>query len=161
MSIRPAGRHASVAGASAMAMILSLTFALAPVSRVDSQPVRGRIISDVATVEQPDRTDLNIMFTFPVRYIRHFPEDYGDTVEIQLKDIMVSEIDADLLRRRESVRLPKLSTVPLLDISYEGDLPGGPYLTIRFLASVAFAVKQGSDFRSLTVSVFNNHPDSD
>ena len=142
-------------------MILVLTAGLTFIRQVDGQPVRGRIIADVSAVDQADKTDLNIVFTYPIRYVRHFPEDYGDTVEIQLKAIMVSEIDADLLRRRESVRLPQTSTVPLLDISYEGDLPGGPYMTIRFIAPVSFAVRQGSDFRSLTVSVFNNHPDSD
>lgn len=145
----------------ALAKALLLAAAMSAAGQIMAQPVRGRIIADVAVNEQADKTELTIKFTFPVRYVRHFPEDYGDTVEIQLKDIMVSEIDADLLKRRESVRLPQATGVPLLDISYEGDLPGGPYLSIRFLAPVAFAVRQGNDFRSLTVTVFNNHTDSE
>ena len=126
-----------------------------------AQPARGRIIADVAVSEKMDRTELGVEFTFPIRYMRHFPEDYGDTIEIQLKAVVVSEIDADLLQHRESIRLPETATVPLLDISYEGDLPGGPYLTVRFHTPVAFAVKQGTDFRSLTITVFNNNASSE
>jgi len=138
-----------------------LALVLLGVWQVMAQPARGRIIANVVVTEQMDRTELGVEFTFPVRYMRHFPEDYGDTIEIQLKPVVVSEIDADLLQYRESIRLPETGAVPLLDISYEGDLPGGPYLTVRFHAPVAFAVKQGTDFRSLTITVFNNNASSD
>lgn len=139
------------------AAVLLLIAALLEVSALMAQPARGRIISNVTVSEQADRTVLAVEFTFPVRYVRHFPEDYGETVEIQLKEVMVSAIDADLLQRRESYPLQDIDNVPLLDISYEGDLPGGPYLTVRFYKPVAFTVRQGSDFRSLAVTVFNNN----
>lgn len=122
----------------------------------DAQPARARIIKQVTVSEQADKTEFNIGFIFPVRYVRHFPTDYGETIEIQLKAVLVSEDDADLLGERESIRLPDASYIPLLDISYEGDLPGGPYLTVRFLKPVAYKVQQGADFRSLLVTVYNN-----
>jgi len=143
------------------ASLVILVLCLLVVWQVMAAPTRGRIIANVAVTEKIDRTEIGVAFTFPVQYMRHFPEDYGDTIEIQLKAVVVSDIDANLLRRRESVRLPDAGSVPLLDITYEGDLPGGPYLTIRFHAPVAFAVKQGTDFRSLTVTVFNNKASSE
>jgi hypothetical protein len=125
-----------------------------------AQPAGRRIISDVLVTERAQTTDLTIEFTFPVRYVSHYPEDFGDTIEIQLKDVVISSVDAEFLHRRESVRLPKTKSIPLLDISYEGDLPGGPYLTVRFVSSVSYTVSQGSDFRSLVITVNNNLPGS-
>jgi len=145
----------------AVAALLLLLVGLALVWQTMAQPARGRIITQVDVSEQADRTEFAIDFSFPVRYIRHFPEDYGETIEVQLKPVMVSDVDAELLQQRESIRLPEAGTVPLLDISYEGDLPGGPYLTMRFHAPVAFAVRQGGDFRSLVITVFNNTPGVD
>jgi hypothetical protein len=136
--------------------LLLLALSLLAAGQVMAQPARGRIISDVTVTDKVDRIELGVEFTFPVRYMGHFPEDYGDTIEIQLKAVVVSEVDAGLLPRSESIRLPEAGSVPLLDISYEGDLPGGPYLTVRFHDPVAFTVKQGTDFRSLMITVFNN-----
>ena len=125
-------------------------------AQLSAQPARGRIISDISVTERADKTEFSIHFTFPIRYVKHFPNEFGDTIEIQLKEVLVNIDDADLLKERESIRLPDASYIPLLDISYEGDLPGGPYLTVRFLKPVAYKVHQGADFRSLLVTVNNN-----
>jgi len=135
-----------------MLLLASLSF----VWQTQANPVSGRIIAGLSVAEMVDGAELQVEFTFPIRYLHHFPEDYGDTLQIRLKALAISEVDAELLRQRESVRLPESGSVPLLDVSYEGDLPGGPYLTIRFQKPVAFAVRQGADFRSLTISVFND-----
>jgi len=142
--------------------VLSLLFIVTAClsANVVAQPAGGRIISDVVVDEHADTTDLRIEFTFPVRYVSHYPETSGDTLEIKLKEVVISSVDAGFLYERESVRLPKTRLIPLLDISYEGDLPGGPYLTIRFRSPVTYQVSQGSDFRSLRVTVNNKISDS-
>ena len=134
---------------------------LAMAWQLSAQPAGGRIISDVSISGIADGSELRIEFTFPVRYLSHFPREFGDTLQISLQAVAVSEVDQEFLRRRESFNLPETGSVPLLDVTYEGDLPGGPYLTLRFTEPVAFSVRQGSDFRSLTVNVFANNPASD
>jgi hypothetical protein len=129
--------------------------------QLQAQPISGRILSNVSVEESADGSTIHIEFTFPVRYLRHFPADYGDTIEISLKEVAISDVDEQFLKRRESIRLPESISVPLLDVNYEGDLPGGPYLTLRFYKPVAYTVRQGSDFRSLTVYVFNDHASID
>lgn len=148
-----AGRH-SPGGAGSIRWPL-LSVLLLTVVCAFAQPAGRRIISDVVVNENADTTELRIEFTFPVRYVSHYPEESGATLEIKLDDVVISSVDAGFLYERESVRLPKTSKIPLLDISYEGDLPGGPYLTIRFRSPVTYKVSQGGDFRSLLVTVNN------
>ena len=122
------------------------------VSVLMAQPVKGRMIEDVS-VQPADGggTELVIHFSFPLRYLRHFPENKGRTVQIALAAINISNIDRSLLGRRESLRVPSELLDDVVDISYEGDLPGGPYLTLRFYQDLHFEVRPGSDFRSIKV----------
>ena len=87
-----------------------------------AQPVSGRIISDVSINGIADGSELRIEFTFPVRYISHFPRDYGDTLQISLQPVVVSTVDQSFLRQRESFNLPETGSIPLLDVTYEGDI---------------------------------------
>ena len=139
-----------------LSMWLALLAAISVSINAIAQPAGRRIISDVVVEEHADTTDLRIEFTFPVRYVSHYPEASGDTLEVKLKEVVISSVDAGFLYERESVRLPETRSIPLLDISYEGDLPGGPYLTVRFRSPVIYKVSQGSDFRSLLITVNNN-----
>jgi len=118
-----------------------------------AEPVRNRIINDVSYNVDAGELTIDVEFSFPVRYLRHFPPDSGDTLQIRLGVLGVSDVDRDLLVSRESARIPHELALPILDLSYEGDLPGGPYLTVRFTEPMEFSVKQNVDFRSLTIKV--------
>ena len=118
-----------------------------------AEPVRGRILTDVAFNVGEQGFTVDVAFSLPVRYVRHFPPEEGETLQIRLDPLSVSDVDAALLRGREAARIPRELALPLLDLSYEGDLPGGPYLTLRFTEPMKFSVQQGVDFRSLTVTV--------
>ena len=54
--------------------------------------------------------------------------------------------------RRESFSPPN-DFAKLIEVIYEGDIIGGPYLTLLFRSPVDFMVQQGADFRSLIVAV--------
>ena len=59
----------------------------------------------------------------------------------------------------------------LEEVVYEGDIEGGPYLTLFFSRRVSFEVQQGTDSRSVVVSFSNaataiveqpsSHPDEE
>ena len=57
------------------------------------------------------------------------------------------------MRRREAV-IPQYADVASVDeVIYEGDIAGGPYLTVRFTQPVRYQVIPGSDYRSMRVIV--------
>jgi len=57
------------------------------------------------------------------------------------------------LSMRESLRPDRGGRLPLYEVVYEGDMEGGPFLTLEFHRTVRFAVRQGSDFRSVLIAV--------
>jgi hypothetical protein len=130
-----------------------LAFGLWLAVPLGAEPVRNRILTDVTFNVDEQGFTVDVAFSLPVRYLRQFPPEQGETLQIRLGPLAISDVDAGLLRTRESARIPRDLALPLLDLSYEGDLPGGPYLTLRFTEPMRFTVQQGVDFRSLTISV--------
>lgn len=133
------------------ALIVLLSFA-AFVSVPMAQPIKSRILEDVSVrTADGGGTELVVRFSFPLRYLRHFPERKGRTLQIALAPLNISDIDRSLLSQRESARVPDDLIDDVVDISYEGDMPGGPYLTLRFYQDLNFEVRPGSDFRSMNI----------
>lgn len=117
-----------------------------------AQPSRDKILSGVEVDEDTSCAIIKVEFNFPVRYVRHYPYEFGDELRIQLEPIVISPLDREGLSRRESFRPPN-DFAKLIDVIYEGDIIGGPFLTLLFRYPVDFKVQQGTDFRSLIVAV--------
>lgn len=108
---------------------------------------------DVTITETGRCAVIRVTFSFPVRYVKHFPYTSGDDLRIQLEPLAASPADREALFTRKSVRPPRSEIASLADVVYEGNVPGGPFLTLFFARPRMFRVEQGRDFRSLIVVV--------
>ncbi len=135
-------------GAGCAALVIGL---LACAAAPQAQPARDRILDDVRVSESDGCAFVTISFNFPVRYVRHFPYSQGNELRIQFEPINISPEDREFLFERESLRPWDREIAALLEVAYEGDIEGGPYLTLLFDQSVTFLAGQGLNFRSLSV----------
>ena len=134
-----------VAGLATGCLTLLLTLSL------QAQPTGGRILSDI-TVSGDDACKVaQIAFSFPIRYINHFPQSESDELRIQLQPITVDAMNKQDLSDREAFS-PVYDATLLNNVIYEGDMTGGPYLTLQFSAKTSYTVTQGTDFRSISVT---------
>lgn len=125
--------------------------ALLLVVALRAQPTGGRILSDITLAGSEACRTARISFNFPIRYINHFPQKEGKELRIQLKPVTVGPMEEQDLLEREAFS-PVDDTTPLSNVIYEGDMEGGPYLTLQFSQVTHFAVAQGTDFRSISVT---------
>ena len=141
-------------GSSARGTMLLGIFALllAP-ALLFSQPVRDRILHDVLVTPGEDTARVNILFSDVFRYVTHFPHESSDELRIRLEPVRVSVSDLTAVSQREAVRPPGAADAQLEEVLYEGDIPGGPYLTLFFSGPVNYEVEPGTDFRSIAVLV--------
>ena len=124
---------------------------LLPGTSMRAQPTGGKIMTDVSLTDTGACSTVRIHFDVRIRYINHFPHGQGNEVRIQLKPLAVGSIDLQALLVREAFS-PVDEATPLANVIYEGDLDGGPYLSLQFNRAVYFTVAQGTDFRSMNVS---------
>jgi hypothetical protein len=116
-------------------------------------PVRDKVLQEVDLVQRDGELVVEVLFSFPMRYRSHFPADYGEELRIRMLPVRVPSSDLDAVPRRESV-IPEYAGAASVDeVIYEGDIEGGPYLTIRFTQPVSYQVIPGSDYRSMRVIV--------
>ncbi len=136
----------------ALTLILSVFFR-SPGSLLHAQPVRGRVLGQLTISPEEDYAVIRVGFNFPVRYVRHFPVESGRELRIRLSPISVGSVDRDALLERESIRPPSGSLPELTEVDFEGDMPGGPVLTLIFQHALEYLVTEGPDFRSILIVV--------
>ena len=120
-------------------------------STLFSQPVRDRLLDVIDVEHTRDGTLIRIEMTIPVRYIRHYPYESGNELRIKVLPFDVRTSDREALHKRESL-VPFNDDPPeLREVVYEGDVDGGPFLTLLFDHEVHYEVEQGRDSRSIVV----------
>jgi len=134
--------------------VLAAALLLVTAGSAHAQPTREKVLQDLHVEGEGPCAILHVGFSFPVRYQRHFPLDHGKELRIQLKPIAVAKSDRDAVPTREAISARRFDDrIPLLEVIYEGDVEGGPYLTFFFSREVSFKVGQGRDFRSMRVAL--------
>jgi hypothetical protein len=118
---------------------------------VDSEPVRKKILDTLDVYESDAVTTVRISLTTRVRYDSHFPYESGKELRIRITPFGISADDLNALHKRETLVPFDHDNLPLDEVVYEGDVEGGPYLTLFFNRCVDFWVEQGRDSRSIVV----------
>ncbi|MGB3223356.1 MAG: hypothetical protein WBB23_11195 [Desulforhopalus sp.] len=122
-------------------------------SPANALSIRDRILNEISVRSVDDYSVIKIGFNFPVRYVRHYPVNYGKEVRIEFEPIVASREDREGLQKRESLFPPANNPVGVARVEYEGRNQIQPTLTVIFNQPTSFEAKQGEDFRSLIVLV--------
>ena len=140
-------------------MLVFLVMAALWQSSLQSQPVRDRILDDLDVTDTAAGLSVRISLTTRVRYVRHFPYDSGAELRIRITPFDISSDNREALLRRESLVPFGAGPLSPSEVVYEGDIEGGPYLTLFFRQTVDFEVEQGRDSRSIVVHIREAAPE--
>lgn len=124
------------------------------------------VLQGIQITEKETVIELQIDFAQPLQYLRHFPPNAGEILQIQLQAPVEqlrdekadaaagsNNVSASATAKRESMLPPANDVVPLVNVTYEGDVPGGPFLTLRFRFAVEYTLSSGPGGKSVVVSV--------
>ncbi len=124
---------------------------------LSATPVRDRILDRVSLNIINEQVMLNVQLSFPFRYLSHFPLDEGRELRIRLQPVRVSSSDMGAVFQREGMVPADADSAAIDEVIYEGDIAGGPYLTVRFTARVRYEVIPGADYRSMNILLHGIH----
>ncbi|MDH3684871.1 MAG: hypothetical protein OEP95_01525 [Myxococcales bacterium] len=125
--------------------------ALALPSAARAQTGGGRVLRALEIDARGEETEVRILFSVPVRYLRHTPEHTGRTVDIRLTPLS-GELAA--LLTSESLRPRPGTDTALEEVWFEGEGRAGARLELRLGIERRFDVRQDEDLRTLVIRLF-------
>lgn len=129
---------------------------LAAIMILLGQPTRAQwdpVVGDVRITTAPGCATIRIGFEIPIVYLRHFPYESGETLLVMVRPVGGNPRNLEPELPRQTASIPPSEFTALRDIVFEGDAPGGPYLSILFTQELSYVVRQGRDYRSIVVYV--------
>jgi len=113
-----------------------------------------KVLKEIKIQHRENDTKVDFEFGIPLRYVKHFPANSGEILQIQL----LMEKDQGREIHKEVRQGPDLTTPDdinqlLIYVTYEEGVPGGPYLTLRFSHPVSFKVDAGEGTSGLSVII--------
>jgi len=110
------------------------------------------LVSDIALSRDSKGGHLDINFTNPVRYVGHFPLNEGEVIQVKLRPVLFSGFKENLSISNKLPPPGRMVDYNIENIRYEGNVPGGPLIVIRFSKPMSFNIKEGEGLKSLLVS---------
>jgi hypothetical protein len=114
----------------------------------------AQILDTLEVSRQGDSAVIEANFSRPVFYVRHFPRESGETLQIYLRvPVVLSEPGQREIPVRKSIKAPPVDHLPLQDVTYEGTGVEGPRLIVRFTRPVHYSIEKGHNDRSIKIIV--------
>lgn len=127
-----------------------LSYALVHWYAAEAQPTRTRFMRSVEVSKVNEEYVVRVEFTTGMQYLSHIPPGKGREIKISLgTPVGRSQADEPIDQERLS---PHGDESALDDVLLDLSNASKPLLIVQFNESVAFQVRGGSDFRSVTIT---------
>jgi len=110
------------------------------------------LIAEVVLTKDKEVNNLQVDFASPVRYVGHFPESQGEILQVKVRAISFHEFKENFSLIDTFLKLPEARDSHIADIRYEGNVPGGPFLIIKFTQPVTYQVDEGDGLKAMLIN---------
>ncbi|MFZ5530792.1 MAG: hypothetical protein ACOY4U_07065 [Pseudomonadota bacterium] len=131
--------------------VVSLSLVLGMLAGLSSGNASAQLIEDVDLRIKDSQAIVNIKFSLPVHYLRHFPVSKGGDLQIYF-DIVSSGSDVEVRSVDETRKSPPSKLVPAFTMVVH-DLNTQPRLSIQFDRVVEYEVRAGAGNRSFILTM--------
>lgn len=118
-----------------------------------AQPRAGRVLERVSVAPVAGGTELTVRFPFPVEVRNFFPDEATELFAVRVEPLAIEGEERQSASRRE-IRAPQGSNRgPVVEVIYDGEIFGGPYLLVVFERPAAACARPTEDARGVVISV--------
>jgi hypothetical protein len=116
------------------------------------QEAPAQLVSEFHITTDKDGNNLEFGFANPVRYLEHFPKENSDVLQVKLRAIGFSDFTENLSLMDQFIPAGESQEKFLEDVRYEGNVPGGPFIVVRFTKPMKFRVTESNGLKGLIIS---------
>ena len=111
-----------------------------------------KLIEDVVLVREADQKFLQLAFTAPVRLVGNYPKQTGDILQVKLRVIGIGRFDENF-SLLEKIGVEEGKEIHMSKMYYEGDVPGGPFLVMKFDRPVQWEITEGDGLLGMYIFI--------
>jgi len=111
-----------------------------------------KLVADVTLTTSGNQKNLAFDFTTPVRYLGHYPESYGEVLQIKIRAISFEGFNKNYSILGQIAKSGSSTDNLITDVRYEGNVKGGPFLIVRFAKPLNYEVHESDGLSSLSIS---------
>lgn len=112
-----------------------------------------KLVDDVVLVREAEHKILQLEFSAPVRLVGSYPESSGDIVQIKLSVIAFGKFDENLSLLEQFVGVEEGKEIHMTHMQYEGNVPGGPFLVMKFDRQVHWKISEGDRLLGMHIEI--------
>ena len=129
--------------------LLGKLFMAAAACLIAPSAASAQVLDEIELNREDGNAIVNIRLNIPVHYLRHFPADKGDIVEIYFQVLSTAGSRSQLFD--ETLKSPPTQLVPPFIVTVPGQ--GDQRLVVQFKRPVDYKVQVGEDNRSLILII--------
>lgn len=112
-----------------------------------------KLIDDAVLVREPEQKFLQLEFSAPVRLVGNYPEETGDILQVKLRVIGLGRFDENFSVLDKFVGTEEGKEIFMTDMQYEGNVPGGPFLVMKFDRPVHWKIVEGDGLLAMNIVI--------
>ena len=113
-----------------------------------------RVLVDGAVlIREEEGKILHLDFSAPVRIVGSYPEASGDIVQIQLRVIAIGGFNENLSLLEKYVGFEEGKELHMTHMRYEGNVPGGPFIIMKFDKPVQWTLTEGDGLLGMNIVI--------
>jgi len=111
-----------------------------------------KIIEDVLVSEEGSLVVMQIKTNLPLGMDDVVPQNGpSDFIQVRVRPISFLGADKNEYMGNEAILPGFIEQVPIMDVAYEGSVPGGYFISMRFKTPVNFQVKEDPNLEGILV----------
>lgn len=110
-----------------------------------------KLIDDVVLVREAEQKFLQLDFSAPVRLVGSYPQGAGEILQVKLRVIALGRFDENVSLLENFVGTEEGKEIHMSHMYYEGNVPGGPFLVMKFDRPMQWHIVEGEGLLGMNI----------
>jgi len=126
-------------------IILTTMFVFVMLYSLQVLDTPDKLLDDVLVTQEGNLVVLQVKTNLPIKYENHYPKGPSDFIQVKVRSVSLTDVGRNEYMGNDSILPGFIEQIPIMDVAFEGDVPGGPYISLRFKEPVNYKIKETSD----------------
>lgn len=112
-----------------------------------------KLLDDVVVTQEGNLVVLQVKTNLAIKYENHYPKGPSNFIQIKVRPVSLVSVNRNEYMGTDSILPGFIEQIPVMDVAFEGNVPGGPFISLRFKEAVNYKIKETSDLYGVKLMI--------